>query len=123
MDRWPEERLKPLNPIPFEQVDRHSRKVSTDCLVSFEASWYSVPFPFIGQTVQIQDERNGKIRIYSGETLIAEHVKATGKGEVIIDKKHFEGLSPQEKAGSPHPSRNSCPSTRPRSGRTKPFGV
>ncbi|MCL6576913.1 IS21 family transposase [Kyrpidia sp.] len=92
VDRWPEERLKPLNPIPFEQVDRHSRKVSTDCLVSFEASRYSVPFPFVGQTVQIQDERNGKIRIYSGETLIAEHVKATGKGEVIIDKKHFEGL-------------------------------
>jgi len=103
VDRWPKERLKPMNPIPFEQVDRHERKVSNDGLVSFQASRYSVPFSFVGQIVQVQDERNGKIRIYSGETLIAEHVKATRKGEMIIDKKHFEGLVPSREGRVPTP--------------------
>jgi hypothetical protein len=47
VDRWQEEKLKPMNPTPFAVVDRHARKVSADCLVSFEANRYSVPFRFM----------------------------------------------------------------------------
>jgi transposase len=105
VDRWQEEGLKPINPTPFEVVDRHSRKVSADCLVSFEANRYSVPFRYMGQIVHVQDDKNGRIRIYSGETLIAEHPKATGKGQLVLNKKHFEGIrtTGQQRVPSPMP--------------------
>jgi hypothetical protein len=105
VDRWQEEKLKPMNPTPFAVVDRHARKVSADCLVSFEANRYSVPFRFMGHIVHVQDDKNGRIRIYSGDTLIAEHPKALQKGQMVINKKHFEGLRPtgQHRAYSPMP--------------------
>ncbi len=105
VDRCQEERLKPINPTPFAVVDRHARKVSADCLVSFEANRYSVPFRFMGQIVYVQDDKNGRIRIYSGDTLIAEHPKAVQKGQLVINKKHFEGLRPagQHRVPAPMP--------------------
>ncbi len=105
VDRWHEEKLKPMNPTPFAVVDRHARKVSADCLVSFEANRYSVPFRFMGQIVHVQDDKNGRIRIYSGDTLIAEHPKAVQKGQLVINKKHFEGLRPtgQHRVPAPMP--------------------
>jgi hypothetical protein len=90
--RLAQEGLKPINPIPFEEVDRHARKVSLDAYVSYENNRYSVPFQWVGQTVHIQDLKNGRIRIYHGEQLLAEHPKATGKQQCIVNKKHFEGL-------------------------------
>ncbi|MDQ0341207.1 hypothetical protein J2S00_004066, partial [Caldalkalibacillus uzonensis] len=36
--------------------------------------------------------KNGFLRIYYGQHLIAEHVKATGKHQVLKNKKHFEGM-------------------------------
>ncbi len=90
--RLPEEGLKPINQTPFAEVDRHARKVSSDGMVSYENNRYSVPFHWIGQIVHIQDLRNGRISIYYGDQLIAEHEKATGKQQTVINKKHFEGL-------------------------------
>lgn len=58
VDRWKHEQLKPLNPIPFEEVERHIRRVSNDSLVSYEGSRYSVPYVYIGHTVEVQDLQN-----------------------------------------------------------------
>jgi transposase len=86
------EKLKPINRTPFAEVDRHARKVSTDGMVSYGNNRYSVPFLWVGQTVHIQDQKNGRIRIFSGDQLIAEHPKSHGKQQCVINKKHFEGL-------------------------------
>jgi len=94
----PSERLKaeallPMNPQPFEQTIRHSRKVSSDALISYQNNRYSVPFALVGQVVQLQDEKNGILRVYDHQNqLIAEHIKATGVYQVITNKKHFEGI-------------------------------
>jgi transposase len=91
-ERLKHESLKPLNPTPFSEVDRQSRKVSLDAFISFENNRYSVPYQWVGQTVEVLDLKNGRIRIYHGNQLLAEHSKATGRQQTVVHKKHFEGL-------------------------------
>ena len=92
LERWRQEGLKRFNFVPFETVERHRRKVSNDSLISYEANRYSVPFKWVGQTVSVQDDKNGRIRIYAGEEPIAEHVKSGGRHQVIFNTEHVRGL-------------------------------
>jgi len=101
--RWKRENLKPLNLVPFEEVERHPRKVSNDSLVSFEGSRYSVPYAYVGHTVDVQDHQNGRILIYLGNKIIAEHHKATRSKQMITNKKHFEGIQNQNHVKVPQP--------------------
>lgn len=87
-----QEGLKTFNLVPFDEAERHPRKVAADALISYEANRYSVPWRYVGQVVEVQDERNGRIRIYAQDKLIAEHDKTAGHREVIFDKKHTEGI-------------------------------
>ncbi|GAB7389254.1 IS21-like element ISMac9 family transposase [Bacillaceae bacterium] len=104
VERWRKEQLKPLNLIPFEWAERHTRKVSNDALVSYQANRYSVPYAYVGQEVHIQDDKRGMLRIYQGEKLIAEHVKAAGHHQVITQKKHFEGIRTTSATKVPQPT-------------------
>ncbi|CCQ94917.1 transposase [[Clostridium] ultunense Esp] len=74
IDRFALEKLNDFNGIPFENADRHSRKVSSDCLVSFPSNLYSVPYSYVGQKVEVLDEQNGRILIFHGQRKIAEHI-------------------------------------------------
>lgn len=112
-ERLIREGLKPLSPMPFEEVDRHARKVSPDACVSYENNRYSVPFEWVGQIVHIQDLKNGRIRIYHGEQLVAEHPKATGKHQRIVNEKHFEGLQTTSRHKIPQPMPRLVPSAIP----------
>jgi hypothetical protein len=118
MQRWTQEGLKPINLTPFEEVERHPRKVSADGMISFEANRYSVPYRYVGQVVHVQDQKNGRITIFSGEEVIADHPKALGKRQLVMNKKHFEGLqtSGQHKAPKPMPKLvpNSAPEVHQR---------
>ncbi|MED1876534.1 Mu transposase domain-containing protein, partial [Brevibacillus borstelensis] len=113
VDRWKHEQLKPLNPIPFEEVERHTRRVSNDSLVSYGGSRYSVPYVYVGHTVEVQDLQNGHIRIYQGNMIIAEHPKATRTKQVITNKKHFEGIQNQIGAKAPQPMPRLVPNPSP----------
>lgn len=93
IDRWRQEELKSFNLIPFETTERHRRKVSVDAMISYETNRYSVPFQWVGHTVDVQDDKNGRIRIYTGDTLLAEHIKASGQYAMVIDHTHVEGLN------------------------------
>ena len=67
-----------------------------DCMVSFESNFYSVPFRLVGSRVGVRDLRNGKIEFFDETgTLVATHHKILGKHLVRKEKKHFEGLFPQ----------------------------
>lgn len=92
LQRLQYETLQKFNLIPFNEAERHSRKVSVDSLISYEANRYSVPWRFVGQQVEVQDERNGRIRIYAGSSLIAEHDKASGYRQTVLNHQHFEGI-------------------------------
>ncbi|WP_240353273.1 Mu transposase domain-containing protein [Cohnella algarum] len=106
MQRWLGERLKAINLIPFEEVERHPRKVSADSMVSYEANRHLVPYRYVGQVVYVQDQKNGRITIYSGDQLLADHPKALGKRQLVLNQKHFEGLQTAESTRSPPRCRN-----------------
>jgi transposase len=104
-DRWRDEGLEWFNLTPFEQVERHVRRVSNDALVSFEANRYSVPHAYIGQVIHVQDDKNGTLHFYHGDEEIAHHDKQTGKHQAVINREHFKGIrkTSHQKVRQPHP--------------------
>jgi len=77
------------------------RKVTTDCLVSYEANLYSVPWKYTRQTVDIQDHSDGCLYIYYRGTLIAQHRKSDGKHQINMVKEHYQGILPKAEKNDP----------------------
>lgn len=92
VERFQRENLRQLKRQPayvlqFSQV----RKVASDCLVSYAANRYSVPWKYVRQTVDVQEQRD-VIKIYYRGQLIAQHKKALGTHQMVLDKEHYRGL-------------------------------
>ena len=89
--------LTPLPAIPYLVADQHIRRVGKDCLVSFEASLYSVPARVIraGQYMQLRVTPE-MVAIHalpaSGGQLLAAHLRATRRGSWVTDPAHWDGL-------------------------------
>ena len=104
--------LGPLPPQPYLVTDRHLRRVGKDCLVSFEASLYSVPATRVraGQRVELRATPD-TIAIHcltsqpatrgagghastpgSGGTLLATHPRAQTRGSWVVREEHWDGL-------------------------------
>jgi transposase len=82
---------------PYLVTDKHLRRVGKGCLVSFEASFYSVPARSVraGQRVQLQvDGEAVTIRAVGadGGGWLATHPKAAERGTWVIDQTHWDGL-------------------------------
>ena len=89
--------LRPLPASRYLVAEQHLRRVGKDCLISFEASMYSVPAgqvrPF--QMVQVR-AGDGKVAIYAlpgdGGGLLAVHARAARRGSFVVDEAHWDGL-------------------------------
>jgi len=68
-----------------------SRRVSRDCLVSFEGRRYSVPFPWVGREVEVLGTL-GHVVIRTGGVELARHPRRT-RARLVIDPAHYEGDS------------------------------
>jgi transposase len=93
--------LMPLPVQPYLVTDKHLRRVGKDALVSFEASFYSVPARLVrpGQRVQLQvDGRTVTIHAQAADTgtgvdgWLATHARAVERGSWVIDPAHWDGL-------------------------------
>lgn len=97
--------LGPLPAHPYLVTDKHLRRVGKDCLVCFEASFYSVPAGLVraGQRVQVQihpDAGGGApgdmVTITAlpvdGGSLLAAHPRAPRRGSWQVDPTHWNGL-------------------------------
>ncbi|HEV8056263.1 MAG TPA: IS21 family transposase [Nocardioidaceae bacterium] len=89
--------LLPLPDQPYLVTDKHLRRVGKDALVSFEASFYSVPARGIrpGQRVQLQvDGEVVTIRALGaqGGDWLATHPRARQRGSWVVDQSHWDGL-------------------------------
>jgi transposase len=94
--------LRSLPDQPYLVTEKHLRRVGRDCLISFEASHYSVPARHIrpGQQVQVQvlpDPAHGdQILIHAlavdGGGWLASHPKAARRGAWQVDPDHWAGL-------------------------------
>lgn len=87
--------LLPLPAYPYVVAERFLRRVGRDCLISFEASWYSVPARQVraGQRVEVRVEAD-TVTIYAtgGGPLLATHARAARRGSWVIDPAHWDGL-------------------------------
>jgi len=89
--------LTPLPPMPDLVADQHLRRAGKDCLVSFEASLYSVPAARIraGQYVQLRVTPQ-VVAIHAlpdaGGQLLAAHPRAARRGSWVTDPAHWDGL-------------------------------
>ena len=95
LERFQEE-IPCLIPLPenkFIGTKVEWRKVSWDCLVSYEGVRYSVPWQYAGKQVWVKVSRGMMLEFYNQKAgLIAQHVISKQKGMTIMNKEHYEGL-------------------------------
>jgi hypothetical protein len=71
-------------------------------MLSYRGNRYSVPFRFAGKTLLVREPvTGGRIEIYSDIKVIAEHRLAEGRGVMVSDPAHYEGLAEQRRARGP----------------------
>src|SRR2546426_1925324 len=101
--RLPQERLLLLDEQPdYDTSYMEDRRVAKDCMLSYRGNRYSVPFRFAGKTVLVREPvAGGRIEIYSGIKVIAEHRLAEGRGVMVTDPAHYEGLAEQRRPRGP----------------------
>jgi hypothetical protein len=88
--------LLPLPERAYVVSERHLRSVGKDCLVSFEASLYSVPWRKVRRRMKVE------LRVTPAEValwtlaaqpeLLARHERARARGSWVVDPSHWEGL-------------------------------
>lgn len=91
--------LKPLPPTPYLVAERQLRPVGKDCLVASGGNLYSVPARRVRprQPVEIRATKS-QIMLHattadsSGETLLATHPRAIGRGVRVVEEAHWDGL-------------------------------
>jgi transposase len=95
--------LAPLPPRAYLVTDRHLRRVGKDCLVSFEASLYSVPAARVraGQRVELRVTPDlvavhalTETGTATGDAVsqLAVHPRARVRGSWVVDERHWAGL-------------------------------
>lgn len=83
--------LLPCTNQRYVGIKEQVRKVTSDCLISFSGSRYSVPSVFALREVWLRVSKGYILEIYSsGNVLIAKHYLSLQKGKVIIDKSHYK---------------------------------
>jgi hypothetical protein len=83
--------LQPLPTMaePFDVVV--TRRVSRDCLISFEGRRYSVPFAWVGRHVDVWGTLRHVVIRGAGDE-VARHARGT-RARLLIDPGHYEGPS------------------------------
>jgi transposase len=100
--RFAEERLTPLGLQPDFDTSRYStRRVSREATVSVEGNRYSVPWHLAGRDVLVRLLADGtRLQVLWQDQVVATHALAQGRGQMVRDPAHFEGLT-RAKAGRP----------------------
>ncbi|MGH3517789.1 MAG: IS21 family transposase [Haloechinothrix sp.] len=90
--------LLPLPPTPYVVAEQHLRTVGKDCLVSYEASLYSVPAVKVRPHQRVQVRATGEsVAIHAldadGGAVLAVHPRAPRKGSWMVEQAHWDGLA------------------------------
>lgn len=95
LDRFERERphLTPLPDQRFVGTLALSRKVSWDCLVSYQGSRYSVPAPYAGKLVWLLASRGSHLLVLDARReVLAEHPLSPTKGTIVMRPEHYAPL-------------------------------
>lgn len=87
------EHLQPLPSAPFISSGECFHKVNHDCLVPYDGSRYSTPWPYAGHRVWLRPSQGRELIIRNqGGEVIARHRLAERKGMSVTDPEHYRGL-------------------------------
>ncbi len=87
--------LKPLASNNYEIADWKKAKVHADCHVQFDHRFYSVPYQYVGRTVNLRITQK-MVEVYDEENAaIAVHSRLYGSDRVVTLESHY----PEEKVG------------------------
>jgi transposase len=85
--------LRPLDGRPpFRQIRELTRRVRADCAVEIDGNSYSVPWRFIGESVEVV-VADGRVSIRYAGAEIAVHAETTGRRQRITEAAHFHGVA------------------------------
>jgi hypothetical protein len=88
--------LAPLPERPYVVCERHLRSVGKDCLISFEASVYSVPWRAVRRRMRVECRVTADtVAIWSlgpEPALLASHRRARRRGTWMVERSHWDGL-------------------------------
>jgi hypothetical protein len=95
LDRFERERAQ-LTPLPAQRFIGTlalSRKVSWDCLVSYQGNRYSVPATAAGQRVWLLPSRGSQLLVLDAQrAVLAEHPLSPTKGTISLRPEHYAPL-------------------------------
>ena len=82
--RWLQEQtsLSKLPKVDYDTSTKVFRKVYKDCQVSYDANRYVVPYHVVGKTILLKI-KNGTIRFYHDDELLATYRQPEGKHQLI----------------------------------------
>jgi Mu transposase-like protein len=95
IDRFERElqHLTPLPGQPFVGTLAMSRKVSWDCLVSYQSKRYSVPATYAGKMVWLLPSRGSHLVVLDAKRdVLAEHQLSPTKGTIVMRPEHYAPL-------------------------------
>ncbi len=72
--------LRPLPPNPFTLCEVKPVTVHPDCHVQIAGSYYSVPYRYVGQTLEAYISER-VVELYHAQELVATHVRSTKPGQ------------------------------------------
>ncbi|OVE74333.1 hypothetical protein BVX93_00175, partial [bacterium B13(2017)] len=85
------EEKKHLNPLPLQRYkisEVGTRKAYHDCHIFVDYNYYSVPFQYVGNEVEIE-KTNELVKIFYKNQEIATHIRLQGKGKFSTQEHHY----------------------------------
>ncbi len=90
---YEEKEMIPLPAIPYEYYESRSAYVQPNCCFAYDRNFYSVPYRFMGQTIEIRIF-NDRIEGYAGNQKLCTHHRISGViGQYDIDNSHLPPYS------------------------------
>lgn len=81
-------KLKKLPELRWETYHFENRKVGATCHIVVDANYYSVPYKFVGEKVQVKINKN-LVAIYFKDEKIAVHERLDGSGRYQTNPAHY----------------------------------
>jgi hypothetical protein len=80
--------LRPLPAEPFSLCEIRLVKVHPDCHVVISGSFYSVPYPYVGQKLEAYVHER-VVELYQGQQLVATHLRCPQAGQWQTRLEHY----------------------------------
>lgn len=103
---------RPLPPQRYEFAEWRKAKVNLDYHVEVDRNYYSVPYPLVGETVDIR-LTDGLVEILHRGKRVACHPRATGRGRSVTQIQHMPASHRRHREWTPSKLRRWAESVGP----------